>query len=103
MLSRPVVRAVAQVDVVKAPTATIYLTVYCSDGIVTHLGKTAGAAERREKHGGSMLVPPISTERVQELGPLVPRDCQVVGSSWTRHSKDVAIAGGWCLWVRAWG
>ena len=84
---------IGQIDVVKTPAATIYLTLYISDSIVTHMGKTSGAAERREKHGGVMLVPPTSPERMEELGPLQPRDCQVVGVSWSEHTKDIAIAG----------
>jgi hypothetical protein len=83
----------AQIDVLKTPAATIYLTLYLSDSIVTHMGKTSGAAERREKHGGVMLVPPSSPERMEELGALQPRDCLVVGDSWSEHTKDIAIAG----------
>lgn len=83
----------AQVDVVACPGATIYLTVFVADTIVTHMGKIEGAQERREKHVGGLLVPPMQVERLAELGPWTPRQVQVAGDSWTRHSKDIAIAG----------
>ena len=37
---------VARVDVVTAPAATLYLTLWASDEVTTHFGKTEGADER---------------------------------------------------------
>uniref|UniRef100_A0A383WDX7 Uncharacterized protein n=1 Tax=Tetradesmus obliquus TaxID=3088 RepID=A0A383WDX7_TETOB len=85
----------ARLDVLSAPSATIYVTIYVSDEIVTHLGKIEGAEERRQKHTGGLLVPPYEAERLQEL-QLVPRTAVVEGDSWQEHSRDIAIAGlGW--------
>eukprot|EP00878_Enallax_costatus_P040541 GHUV01046847.1.p1 GENE.GHUV01046847.1~~GHUV01046847.1.p1 ORF type:complete len:471 (+),score=122.78 GHUV01046847.1:943-2355(+) len=85
----------ARVDVVSTPSATVYVTLFVSDEIVTHLGKTEGVEERREKHTGGLLVPPYEPERLQQF-PLVPRTAVVEGNSWKMHSKDIAIAGlGW--------
>jgi hypothetical protein len=82
----------ARVDVLSAPSATIYVTIYVSDEIVTHLGKVEGAEERRQKHTGGLLAPPYERERLPEL-ELVPRTAVVEGSSWQEHSRDIAIAG----------
>jgi len=86
----------ARIEIVSTPTATIYLNVFVSDEIVTHLGKAENAEALRAQHTGGLLVPPLSPARLQELGPLQPRDVVVDGNSWTRSSRDVAIAGlGW--------
>ena len=37
---------VGRVDVLSAPAATLYLTVWASDEVVTHFGKTDAADER---------------------------------------------------------
>jgi hypothetical protein len=86
------IAGLARVDVLSAPSATIYVTIYVSDEIVTHLGKVEGAEERRQKHTGGLLVPPYERERLPQL-ELVPRTAVVEGSSWQEHSRDIAIAG----------
>jgi hypothetical protein len=83
----------ARVDIISGPSANIYVTVFVSDEIVTHMGKTAGAEERLQKHVGGLLVPPYEPERLQQL-QLLPRVAMVEGASWREHSKDIAIAGG---------
>lgn len=82
----------ARVDVISGPSANMYVTVFVSDEIVTHMGKTVGAAERLQKHVGGLLVPPYDADRLAEL-PLVVRTAVVEGDSWKQHSKDIAIAG----------
>jgi uncharacterized membrane protein YgcG len=86
----------ARVDVVECPGTTLYLTAFVSDDITCHMGRSEGAEERREKHAGGLLAPPLTAARLQELGPLLPRDAAVEGDAWDRSSADVAIAGlGW--------
>jgi hypothetical protein len=86
----------ARVDVVASPAPTLYLTAYVSDDVVCHMGRTDGAGERRDKHVGGLLVPPLSPARMDEIGPLVPRDAEVAGDHWDRSGTDIAIAGvGW--------
>lgn len=82
----------ARLDVVSGPSANIYVTVFVSDEIVTHMGKTVGAEERLEKHVGGLLLPPYEPQRLQELA-LLPRTAVVEGSSWKESSRDIAIAG----------
>jgi len=82
----------ARVDVISGPSANMYVTVFVSDEIVTHMGKTVGAAERLQKHVGGLLVPPYDPDRLAEL-PLMARTAVVEGDSWKQHSKDIAIAG----------
>jgi hypothetical protein len=75
----------------------MYITMFVSDEIVTHMGKAVGAEERLERHVGGLLVPPYEPGRLQELR-LVPRTAVVEGSSWKEHSKDIAIAGTGLVW-----
>lgn len=44
------VGAVARIDVHSSPGATLYLTVWASDEIACHFGKTEGAEERCASH-----------------------------------------------------
>ena len=48
-------------------------------------------------HAGVKLTPPLGDEkRVRELGPLMPTDFSVSGTSFRESGTDVAIAGlGW--------
>ncbi|CAM9752959.1 unnamed protein product [Ectocarpus sp. 13 AM-2016] len=45
---------------------------------------------------GQMIFPPFDQERVDELGPLVPTDFDIMGAGWRESAADVVIAGlGW--------
>lgn len=48
-------------------------------------------------HAGTKLTPPVGeVRRVSELGPLLPTDISVVGTTFRESGTDVAIAGlGW--------
>ncbi|GAB4820166.1 hypothetical protein N2152v2_007212 [Parachlorella kessleri] len=91
------VGALARVDVLSCPGATLYLTLWASDEVGCHFGKTEGADERYAKHAGTKLVPPLGgVERMEAFPPLQPTDVVVQGDSWRESSRDVAIAGlGW--------
>ncbi|KAI8473852.1 MAG: hypothetical protein J3K34DRAFT_383481 [Monoraphidium minutum] len=94
--STVLIGGLARVDVLEAPAQTIYLTVFVSDDVTCHMGRSDGAEERREKHAGAALVPPGGPGGLAALGPLVPREAVVSGGAWDRSSADVAIAGlGW--------
>ncbi|KAG7671412.1 hypothetical protein Ndes2526A_g02061 [Nannochloris sp. 'desiccata'] len=88
---------VARVDVVDCPGATMYLTVWLSDEVGCHLGKTEGAEERYAKHAGVKLVPPVGEkERIDQFPALKSTEVVLKGDSWRESSMDVAIAGlGW--------
>ena len=45
-LQSVLIGGVARVDVLECPGATLYLSVFASDAIVCHFGKTDGAEER---------------------------------------------------------
>lgn len=90
------VGALFRVEVVDSPGATLYLTVWASSDISTHFGKAENADELLLRHGGGALKPPLSPERVTELGAWASRTVNVGGSSWTASTVDVAVAGaGW--------
>ncbi|CAN4080880.1 unnamed protein product [Withania somnifera] len=85
-----------RLDLVHASVETIYVTVWASPGVSLHLGKTENADELRNNHAGVRLQPPISVERVSELGQWKKREVKARGTSWDVKSMDVAVAGlGW--------
>lgn len=90
---------VARLDVISNTGATVYLTVWASDELMCHLGKTEGVEERYAKHVGTRLVPPVGgPERVENgtFPALQGTDVHVIGDSWKESSVDIAIAGlGW--------
>jgi len=90
----------ARLDVISAPSATLYVTLFVSDEIITHLGKTDGVEQRRQKHTGGLLTPPYEVGRLRDL-QLVPRTAVVEGSSWKMHSRDIAVAGERLCWCCA--
>jgi hypothetical protein len=51
--------ALARVDVVDCPSATMYLTVWASTDVVCHFGKMDKAEALYEQHAGGLLQPPV--------------------------------------------
>ncbi|RAL39827.1 hypothetical protein DM860_013028 [Cuscuta australis] len=85
-----------RLDLNRASVDTIYITVWGSPSVSLHLGKTENADEIWSKHCGVRLQPPITTERVPELGQWKERQIKVSGTSWDVNSIDIAVAGlGW--------
>lgn len=85
-----------RLDIIGAPATTIYLTVFVSHYVELHMGKTEGVEDRLVKHVGTLLTPPYSPERAQELPPWEVTQLSVEGTTWSQSSVDIAIAGlGW--------
>ena len=91
-----------RVDVMSVPGATMYITVWASDDIRTHLGKTANAEQFYRMHAGKELVPPVAADeedrltRINSIGGMKATDVIVEGDSWKNSSIDVCVAGlGW--------
>ncbi|XP_060184360.1 GTP-binding protein BRASSINAZOLE INSENSITIVE PALE GREEN 2, chloroplastic [Lycium barbarum] len=85
-----------RLDLVQASIETIYVTVWASPSVSLHLGKTENADELKNNHAGVRLQPPVSVERVSELGQWQKREVKARGTSWDVKSMDVAVAGlGW--------
>ncbi len=91
-----------RIDVKSIPGSTIYMTIWASDEVRTHLGKTENAVQLLRLHTGSDLVPPIAIDeeggedRILSIPELVETDVVVAGTSWKANSVDVCIAGlGW--------
>ena len=90
-------------DVTSVPGPTMYVTVWLSDEVRTHLGKTANAAALFGAHVGRDLTPPIAANeddlerRIKQDMPIpVPTEVSVTGDTWKESSVDVCIAGlGW--------
>lgn len=91
------VGGLARMDLMHLPAQTMYLTIWASDEVSCHYGRTDNADERLQSSSGSLLVPPLGGEaRVAELGPLLPHNILLEGNSWKESSVDIAIAGlGW--------
>ena len=45
------------------------------------------------KHAGSLVFPPSSPKRVDELGPYESLEIDVEGGGWKRSQEDIVIAG----------
>ncbi|XP_009628823.1 GTP-binding protein BRASSINAZOLE INSENSITIVE PALE GREEN 2, chloroplastic-like [Nicotiana tabacum] len=85
-----------RLDLVHASVQTIYVTVWASPSVSLHLGKTENADELKNNHAGVRLQPPISMERVSELGQWQKQEVKASGISWDVNSIDIAVAGlGW--------
>jgi ribosome biogenesis GTPase A len=83
----------ARVDLVGAPGNSIYLTLWASDEVTHHFGKTENAEKKQSQAVGQVLYPPTSKEAMPHL---VPSEFLVNGNNWKKSSEDVAIAGlGW--------
>jgi ribosome biogenesis GTPase A len=91
------VGGIARVDVLSCPGSTMYLTVWCSDQVGCHMGKTDSAEERYVKHVGSKLMPPVGdAERMKYFPSLMATEVSVEGDSWKDSTVDVGIGGiGW--------
>ncbi|GAB2297052.1 hypothetical protein Dimus_031155 [Dionaea muscipula] len=86
-----------RLDLCKASVETIYVTICVSQNISLHLGKTENANETWRKHVAVRLQPPVSTDRVSELGDWKEREFKVSGTGWDVNSCDIVVAGlGWC-------
>lgn len=114
---------IARLDLVSCPGATLYLTIWASEQVTCHVGKTQGSAERQATHSGTLLVPPLpgrgqmsgktsgktngkdgkdgngvkgTKEKEEEnivFGNLVETNVTVSGDSWRDSSVDIVIAG----------
>ncbi|XP_019184231.1 PREDICTED: GTP-binding protein BRASSINAZOLE INSENSITIVE PALE GREEN 2, chloroplastic [Ipomoea nil] len=85
-----------RLDLNSASVNTIYVTVWASPSVSLHLGKTENADDIWNKHCGIRLQPPISMERVPELGPWKEKQIKASGTSWDLNSIDISVAGfGW--------
>ena len=93
----------ARLDVTSVPGSTMYLTVWVSDEVRTHLGKTSNAAQLFDAHVGRDLTPPVAVSEQdlevrikQEMPRPIATEVSVNGDSWKQSSVDVCIAGlGW--------
>ncbi|CAM6114407.1 unnamed protein product [Calypogeia fissa] len=85
-----------QVHIKTAPGESIYATIWASPHITCHMGKGETAQDLFDKHIGDKLQPPMTKERLDELGRWVSRTVDVSGDRWDKSSMDVAVAGiGW--------
>ena len=89
--------ALARIDVEALPGRTAYFTLWASEDIMTHMGTTDKATEIFKNHAGNKLQPPLSSQRVRELGDFQQTRLTVTGESWKYQSVDVSIAG--LCWV----
>lgn len=73
-----------------------FFTFFVSNELKLHPTDRTRADEIISKHIGSMLFPPHSMERIEEIGPLEDHYFEINGDSWTKGTADIVIAGlGW--------
>lgn len=85
-----------RLDLSQSTVDTIYITVWASPNVSLHMGKTENSDEIRDKHVGIRLQPPISQDRISELGEWKQREIKASGVSWDVNSLDIAVSGlGW--------
>ena len=83
----------ARVDLVSSPGKTLYLTLWASDEVTHHFGKTENAESKQSQAVGVQLLPPVSQD---DMPHLVPSEFLINGNTWKKSSEDIAIAGlGW--------
>jgi hypothetical protein len=71
----------ARIDLLEIPQTTIYLTVWASDLLPLHAGKTESAGEMYTRHVGTKLYPPSGesvSQNPPELLPTPVRSPQIV-------------------------
>lgn len=90
------VGGLVRLDVKVISASSMYITVWGSTFLTCHFAKTQKAEETFEKHVGIKLQPPLTKERLEELGPWVQIPITVTGDTWEKSSVDIAVAGmGW--------
>ena len=73
-----------------------FFTFFVSNNIKLHPTDGLKVSEFTEKHIGSLVFPPATKERLNELGPFETREFIVEGDSWKKSMQDIVIAGlGW--------
>lgn len=82
-----------RLDLSQASVQTIYVSIWASPNVSLHMGKTENANDTWSKHAGVRLQPPISADRVSELGEWKATEVKVSGTSWDVNSIDIAAAG----------
>lgn len=76
--------------------ASFNVTFFVSRDVVLHPTAAATAEDFVIRHGGALLNPPDSPERMAELGPFEYTEFEIEGAGWERAAADVAVAGlGW--------
>eukprot|EP00250_Pteridium_aquilinum_P011287 c19967_g1_i1 orf=71-2137(+) len=90
------VGGLVRLDVKNISASSMYITVWGSTILTCHFAKTHKADETFQKHVGVKLQPPLTKERIEELGPWVETPITITGDTWEKSSVDIAIAGmGW--------
>lgn len=73
-----------------------FISTFISNEIKIHVTNSTKALSIAEKHMGTLIFPPMTYARWQELGPFENNDFDVEGQSWSQSSADIVISGlGW--------
>ncbi|EKX39324.1 hypothetical protein GUITHDRAFT_114525 [Guillardia theta CCMP2712] len=73
-----------------------FFTIFVSNLVTIHVGKTSKAEEFRWAQVGRMLKPPMTSERLKAVGELEETILDDYGDSWDVACTDIVIAGfGW--------
>jgi len=73
-----------------------FFTFFISNEVKLHPTDAVNAENFLSKHIGTLVTPPLTQERYQELGPFKDSYFEIEGDEWKKASTDVVIAGlGW--------
>ena len=81
---------------VTGDTKPFMLTFFVSNDIKLHPTDAKRAEDFRKKHTGTMLTPPLSLERLEEIGEFEHHDLEINGDGWKQAAADISLRGlGW--------
>ncbi len=85
----------AQIEVIE-DSKPFLLTFFVSNDVRLHPTDSSKAKEFREKHAGALLTPPLSADRIDEIGEMESHTVEIEGMGWKNAAADIAIRGlGW--------
>ena len=73
-----------------------FFSFFVSNKIKLHPTSASRVKKMREQHAGDAIFPPVSYNRIEEIGPYEEREFVVYGKGWKSSASDIVIAGlGW--------
>lgn len=86
--------ALARIEVVEGKP--FFFSAFVSSGIKVHAGRAENADDFTARHVGDLLFPPLSKERLEELGEWSSKTFTAEGEGWKRAALDIVLSGlGW--------
>jgi len=86
----------ARIEVIGEDTKPFLFTFFVSNDIKLHPTDSSKADEFVKAHVGTMLTPPLSLERMEQIGEFEHHDVEIEGAGWKEAAADISLRGlGW--------